>query len=71
MSPASYSRSMPERKKPAVSMAFITIYQYIQTGICLIQAHFMWTDLQCHVVRAGGQQAASGVPLDSVHLILQ
>lgn len=30
-----------------------------------------WTDLECHVIRAGGQQAASGIPLDGVHLILQ
>lgn len=29
------------------------------------------TDLQRHVIRAGGQQAAGGIPLDGVHLILQ
>lgn len=31
----------------------------------------MWTDLECHVIRAWGQQVASGIPLDGIHLILQ
>lgn len=29
------------------------------------------SDLQSHVIRTGGQQAAGGIPLDGIHLVLQ
>lgn len=29
------------------------------------------SDLQSHVIGTGGQQAAGGIPLDGIHLVLQ
>lgn len=29
------------------------------------------SDLQSHVIRTGGQQAAGGIPLDGIHLVLK
>lgn len=63
-----------KRTQTASQHSFIPIMLGAMFSLILaffLVQHPFASDLQSHVIRTGGQQAAGGIPLDGIHLVLQ